>query len=215
MRSILFFIFFIAAGPVLAQQQVLTYHYDNQRTGWNQNETILTPANVPGLRLLASVPLDDEVVAQPLVYNGIIYVVTKNNSVYSIDASGNILTQQNLGPPIGNFGILSTPVIDPTSSTLYVMVYFDANNDLNNQLPTYQLHALDANSLTDKVTPVTVSASGRLTNGSTYQFDASVTEQRPALLLSTNGNIYAGFGAFYDSNPNAARGWLLSWQGGP
>ena len=25
---------------------VTTYHYDNQRTGWNPNETTLTPANV-------------------------------------------------------------------------------------------------------------------------------------------------------------------------
>ena len=28
------------------QQSVTTYHYDNYRTGWNSNETILTPANV-------------------------------------------------------------------------------------------------------------------------------------------------------------------------
>jgi len=27
-------------------QSVTTYHYDNHRTGWNSNETILTPANV-------------------------------------------------------------------------------------------------------------------------------------------------------------------------
>jgi hypothetical protein len=222
MRSILVFMSFtIVAGHALAQQQVLTYHYDNQRTGWNQNETILTPANVPGLQLLASVPLDDEVDAQPLVYNGIVYVVTENNSVYAIDTLGNILTQTNLGPPIvnvkiafGNLGINSTPVIDPTSSTLYVISYFDANNDTNNQLPTYQLHALDTNSLTDKVPPVTVSASGRLTNGSIYQFDASLTQQRPAILLSTNGNIYAGFGSFYDFNAAVSRGWLLGWQGG-
>jgi len=96
MRSILFLIFFIAVRPALAQQQVLTYHYDNQRTGWNQNETILTPATVPGLQLLASVPLDEEVDAQPLIYNGVIYIVTENNSVYAIDTSGNILTQKAL-----------------------------------------------------------------------------------------------------------------------
>lgn len=27
-------------------QAVATYHYDNFRTGWNSNETILTPSNV-------------------------------------------------------------------------------------------------------------------------------------------------------------------------
>jgi hypothetical protein len=35
-------------GAVLASGQtaITTHHYDNHRTGWNQNETTLTPANV-------------------------------------------------------------------------------------------------------------------------------------------------------------------------
>ena len=37
----------IPTAPAVAQKQaVTTYHYDNQRTGWNHNETTLTPANV-------------------------------------------------------------------------------------------------------------------------------------------------------------------------
>ena len=39
---------FISAGAVLAAGQVAvtTYHYDNNRTGWNKHETSLTPANI-------------------------------------------------------------------------------------------------------------------------------------------------------------------------
>jgi outer membrane protein assembly factor BamB len=200
---------------------VLTYHYDNQRTGWNPSESVLTPANVPGLQLAASVPLDDQVDAQPLVFKGAIYVVTENNSVYAIDAnSGNVIASTNLGTPVttpvygcnsGHVGITSTPVIDPGSSTLYVMAYrYNGNGS-----PVFQLHALNTRSLTDKIAPRTVAASRKLTNGETYHFDASVTRQRAALLLSANGNIYAGFATFCDNvSPNISRGWLLGWNGG-
>jgi outer membrane protein assembly factor BamB len=76
----------------------LTYHYNNQRTGWNPNEALLTPSNVPSLQLLASVPLDDQVDAQPLLFNGVVYVVTENNSVYAINASsGNLIASRTLG----------------------------------------------------------------------------------------------------------------------
>jgi hypothetical protein len=34
------------AGAACAQVNVTTYHYNNLRTGWNQNETSLTQSNV-------------------------------------------------------------------------------------------------------------------------------------------------------------------------
>ena len=211
---------FFAAVATGAQSQVTTHHYDNQRTGWNPTETVLTPATVPGLQLFASVLLDDQVDAQPLVYNGLVYVVTENNSVYAVDSGGNILVQNNLGSPVSqsvlpgqcnnsgsNVGITSTPVIDPGSSTLYVMVY----NDDGNGNPTYQLHALDTGSLTDKVAPITVTASASLINHKNYTFDPTSSRQRSALLLSTNGNVYAGFASFCDLNSDLSRGWILGW----
>ena len=38
----------ISASPLLAgaQTAVTTYHYDNNRTGWNRTESVLTPTNV-------------------------------------------------------------------------------------------------------------------------------------------------------------------------
>src|SRR5437868_13253838 len=92
------------AGPI----SVTTYHYDNLRTGWNQIETGLRPANVASVKfkLMASTVLDDQVDAQPLVLgsqkvNGhgareVVYVATESNTIYAIDANnGQILLQKN------------------------------------------------------------------------------------------------------------------------
>lgn len=228
-------VFLGAVGATAAgAQAVTTYHYDNYRTGWNSNETILTPANVntSTFGLLLSVALDDQVDNQPLYvsavnitagpYQGthdVVYVAAESNTIYAIDAqTGTVLLSPNFGTPIvhplncnnsvGNVGINSTPVIDPASNTLYVMVYA-----LQNKTPAYLLHALDLGSLTDKVAPQLVTASRQLTNGSTFNFNATYQRQRPGLLLA-NGNVYAAFGSFCDYKPNLSRGWLLGWKTG-
>jgi hypothetical protein len=181
---------------------------------------------------MGTVAVDDQVDAQPLVVPGVkitagshrgihdvVYVATENNSVYAIEAThGVVLLKVNLGAPVPrplgcgnngpNVGINSTPVIDPTSNTLYVMVYTKTASG-----PAYYLHALDLGSLADKVTAQLVTASHTLANGSTYTFDATYHRQRPALLLA-NGNVYAGFGSFCDFSANLSRGWLLGWQTG-
>jgi hypothetical protein len=78
--------------------------------------------------------------------------------------------------------------------------------------PTHRLHALDLETLADKPgSPMTVTASNQLADGSTYQFDASVQRQRPGL-LQANGNIYAGFGAYCDFKAAQSRGWVLGWN---
>jgi hypothetical protein len=225
----------LCASLAFGQISVTTYHYDNHRTGWNRKETVLTPANVNAgsFGLLKTVHLDDQVDAQPLVVPGVVitagnfkgthdvvYVVTENNTVYAIDVhTGAILLNPNFGQPIvyplgcGNnapdVGITSTPVIDLSRKTLYVMVYTRGSNTK----PIYQLHALDLGSLTDKVPPQTVAASHTLTDGTTFTFDATYQRQRPGLLLA-NGSIYAGFGSFCDLRADVSRGWLLGWTAG-
>ncbi len=234
--SVLAVLLFISASVWLAagQTAVTTYHYDNYRTGWNQNESALTPANVgkSTFGLLLTVALDDQVDAQPLVVPGVqitagnfqgthdvVYVATENNSIYAIDVhTGTVLLNPNFGRPVSyplgcsnngpNVGINSTPVIDVSSNTLYVMIYTQAPSG-----PTYTLHALDLGSLTDNVTPQVVTASNTLTNGSIFHFNATYQRQRPALLLA-NGSIYAGFGSFCDLAANLSRGWLLGWTAG-
>ncbi|MGH6847396.1 MAG: hypothetical protein ACREC0_08140, partial [Methylocella sp.] len=55
-----------AAPAAAVLQPVTTYHYDNQRTGWNPYETTLTQANVgqTTFGVVAQVTLDDQVDAQ-------------------------------------------------------------------------------------------------------------------------------------------------------
>jgi len=217
-----------AAGPT----PVATYHYDNNRTGWQSNETALTPTNVKSssFGLLVSVKLDDQVDAQPLFVPGVnitsgsskgvhdvIYIASEGNTVYAIDAeAGTVLLTVNLGTPVPfplgcgnngpNVGVNSTPVIDVTASTLYVMAYTQEASG-----PAYHLHALDLGSLADKVSPQLVVASHKLSDGSTFNFSATYQRQRAALLLA-NGNVYAGFASFCDFAADKSRGWLLGWQ---
>ena len=228
---------FIAASAVIAagQTAVTTYHNDNLRTGWNPNETTLTPANVKKgvFGLQHTVALDDQVDAQPLVVPGVMittgqfegtvhdvaYIASESNTVYAIDVhTGTVLLNPNFGTavttPLGctnngpKVGVNSTPVIDLPSNTLYVMIY---NQDKSAQ--NFRLHALDLGSLTDKATPQVVSASHTLTNGTTFNFNAKYQRQRAAL-LAANGSVYAGFASFCDFSGNLSRGWLLGWTAG-
>jgi hypothetical protein len=211
---------------------VTTYHYDNLRTGWNRHEEKLKYKNVssPKFGLRHTVVLDDQVDAQPLVVphvkitagpkageHEVVYMATEGNTVSAIDAiNGDMLVSVNLGNPVPlplgcgnngpNVGVNGTPVIDLENGTLYVIVY-----TLVGGTPTYYLHALDLGNLTDKMPPVLVSASHTLTDGSTFNFNATYQRQRPGLLL-THGNVYAGFGSFCDWGGTNSRGWVLGWN---
>jgi hypothetical protein len=217
-----------------SQTAITTYHVDNNRTGWNSHETVLTPANVAPstFGLLKTVTLDDQVDGQPLFVPGVtitagthqglhdvVYVASEGNTVYAIDAeAGTILLNPNFGRPVSypigctnngpNVGINSTPVIDLTSNTLYVVIYTQDSTG-----PAYRVHALDLGSLTDKTAPQLVVASHTLRDGTTFNFNATYQRQRPGLLLA-NGNVYAGFGSFCDFAANLSRGWLLGWSTG-
>ncbi len=218
-----------------AQVSVLTHHYDNARTGWNANETALNAQTVAdgGFGLRHTVSVDQQLNAQPLIVPGVnlqgqgvhdvAYLATENNTVYAVDAeSGAMLLSRNLGTPVpaseivggtcdktsGVVGIDSTPVIDAQAGLLYVVTYTEENN-----APTYRLHALNITTLADGVASVIVSASGELVNNTSYQFNAAVSRQRPALLFA-NSTIYAAFGSFCDHDQSTTRGWMLGWQAG-
>jgi hypothetical protein len=77
---------------------VVTYHYDNLRTGQNLHETILTPANVNSAKFgkLGAFTVDGRVDAQPLYLSAVaipsvgtrnvLYVATEHGTVYAFDA---------------------------------------------------------------------------------------------------------------------------------
>lgn len=78
---------------------VVTWHYDNKRSGVQSDETILTPANVNSSSFgkLAEYTLDGQVDGQVLYLHqvnipnvglkNVVYVATENDSVYAIDAA--------------------------------------------------------------------------------------------------------------------------------
>lgn len=218
-----------------SQAYVTTHHYDNFRTGWNSKETALTYESVQaggGQRfgLLGAVALDGQVDAQPLVVpnaviagapasgsDDVVFVATENNTVYAIDAAtGTVLNARNLGAPVpmplnctnnaDTVGINSTPVIDPTTRSLYVMAYVQDSDG-----PAYYLHRLSLRDFSDVVPPQKVAATNYLTDGTGYAFNATYVRQRAAL-TQANGVVYAAFGSFCDFSADKARGWMLGWQ---
>jgi uncharacterized protein YjdB len=206
---------------------VPTWHYDNGRSGLNPNETTLTPANVApkSFGKLFSYLVDGYAYAEPLlmsnitingVAHNVLYIATENDSVYAFDAdtygTGKPLWQTSVlksgeAPISGTVkpvqGITSTPVIDPSTNTIYVV---------SAQKPsaggaTYRLSALDITTGAQKHSPVTITASVSGTNSTAVNgkvFLPSGCVQRAALLLS-QGTLYIGVGSCHS-------GWLLSYD---
>ena len=99
------------SGLALAEppRNVLTYHNDTARTGWNPFETILTPAKVAGgqFGFLFADKVDGQVYGQPLYvshlnlpdkgFPNVLFVVTEHDSVYALDAdhAGKIFWQDH------------------------------------------------------------------------------------------------------------------------
>src|SRR5918992_1726591 len=127
------------ATPLSAS--ITTRSSDNARTGWNQDETVLNPANVSPstFHKIGELRVDDKIEASPLYVESVnthsgtrdlVIVATTNNTVYAFDANTNAkVWDQSLGSAVqglkpalyDKWGITATPVIDPDTNTLYVV----------------------------------------------------------------------------------------------
>src|SRR4051812_27053904 len=97
--------------PIPQGVSVLTQHNDNNRSGWNANETALTTANVNAAKFgeVFTVLVDDQVYAQPLVvghvlmgdsYHNVVIVATVRNTVYAFDGDdGTLYWQKSFTAP--------------------------------------------------------------------------------------------------------------------
>lgn len=196
---------------------------------------------------LFSCNVDAAIYAQPLwvanlsiggAAHNVLFVATQRDSVYAFDADSS--SCQNLwGGPKNlkaagetwvtsadesgctdlepDIGIVGTPVIDPSTNTLYAV-----SKTKNNAGTTFhqRLHALDLLTGNEKFNgPIdlqaTVSGNGGGSSGGSLSFDPLINGQRPALLLSNDAGgkhvviswaSHCDFGQYH--------GWLISYNAG-
>ncbi|HVN28548.1 MAG TPA: hypothetical protein VMT64_08690, partial [Candidatus Binataceae bacterium] len=176
---------------------------------------------------------------EPLYANGVVipghgamevvYVATEHDSVYAFDATGAIASplwhvsflnakakitsvpsqrvhSNDIAPEIG---ITGTPVIDPTSNTLYV-----ASETLEKNTIVQRLHAMDLSTGAEKFgAPIAVSATTPGTasdgDGQNITFAPALANQRCGLALN-NGIVYVTYASHGDVG--AYHGWILGYD---
>ena len=200
----------LSAGGTAAAD-VGTVAHDVLRTGWDNNESALTPSSVASSTFgrLFSTAVDGQVYAQPLVVGGTVVAATENNFAYGLDsATGAAKWVRTLGPAwpastvscgdlTPNIGITSTPVYDPATKSVFMLA--KTNDGASPQLPHWYMHSLDLVTGAERAGfPVLIS--GAPTNDPSRPFNAMTAMQRPGLLLM-NGVVYAGFASHCDYAP--------------
>ena len=164
--------------------------------------------------------------------HNVVYAATEHDSVYAFDADGTAtspLWQRSFINPVAGIttvsdadfpqsyediapeiGITGTPVIDPSSGTLYVVAKTKENGNC-----FQRLHALDISSGAEKFGgPVTIQASvpgsGVRNDGKgNVVLDPLINLQRAGLLLA-GGIVYTAFGSHGDFDP--FNGWILGYD---
>ncbi|MGH2480270.1 MAG: hypothetical protein ACRDHW_11490, partial [Ktedonobacteraceae bacterium] len=206
---------------------VLTYKYDNQRTGEDADETRLNVRNVNSQQFgrLVSYPVDGQIYGQPLYVphvqvgdttRNLVFIVTERNSAYAFDAddtSGDTEPIWHTSFLDGSSTLISvqgmncdnvTPILGVTSTPVIdsasSTLFLVSYVDKNNAF-TYELHALDLATGHEKDgSPLIVHKTG---------FSSYRERQRAGLLLA-NGRIYMAFASFCDHKPY--HGWILSYS---
>jgi outer membrane protein assembly factor BamB len=217
---------------------VVTYHYDNARTGANLSETVLTPANVNAMKFgkIGFFSVDGKVDGQPVYLSqvsisggthNVLYVVSEHDSVYAFDAdNGTVLWHvsllgsgettsdpHNCSQIAPEIGITSTPVIDRSRGphgALYTVAM--SKNGTGNYFQ--RIHALDVTTGAELFGgPTTITAAypgtGDNSTGGSVVFDARQYAERAGLLL-LNGTVYTTWTSHCDQQPYT--GWIIGYD---
>ncbi|MGA8764714.1 MAG: hypothetical protein WB562_17725, partial [Candidatus Sulfotelmatobacter sp.] len=161
--------------------------------------------------------------------HNVLYVATEGDTVYAFDADGlspTVLWTDNFTNPSQGVNVISctkaglvcnvypttgitgTPVIDPATNTMYVLVRTaETSGSTTNYVQ--RLHALDITTGAEKLGgPVVISGSVKGTGaGSSHgkvMFNTLHNDQRTGLVLA-NGNIYIGWAG-------NAHGWVMAYD---
>lgn len=227
-----------------AAQNVVTQHNDNYRRGAYTSEKQLTPPTVrpSSFGRLYTRRVSGETMSQPLYVRAVrtaaglkdlIFVTTAKNNVYAFDAAdGNtdpgagLVWQRNLcgsvpstvcgETPSRLVGITSTPVIDASTQTMYVVARCSDNSGGPTDGANF-LYALNIADSTDRVPRVQIKATDPANRNVVFDFHCQ--RNRPGLLLS-KGIVYTAFGTFscdgycYAGTPQETpyRGWVIGYR---
>lgn len=217
---------------------ILTYHFDNARTGLNPYESTLTLANVKSAKfgLLRVLPVDGLVDAQPLhvselriagKLHNVVYAVTEHDSVYAFDSDTGLQLwhksvlgakettsdDHGCGQITPEIGITSTPVIDraagPNGTIFIVGMSLDQSGAYHQRL-----HALDLTTGAEILpgpTEIQATYPGTGANSSNGKviFDPSQYAERAGLLLM-NRTLYLSWTSHCDQDPYT--GWLMAYS---
>ncbi|MGO9635504.1 MAG: choice-of-anchor D domain-containing protein [Steroidobacteraceae bacterium] len=158
--------------------------------------------------------------------HNVLYVATMNDTLYAFDADAggaplwkiNVASLVGATPVpianfafsgnqniVGNLGILSTPVIDQSTNTLYLVAC-----TLENGTMVYRLHAVDIRSGDELIV-----AGGTVISGSYggVTFNSTGVTQRVSLVLAGNQVVF-GFGAMEaeSSDIGGYVGWVMAYN---
>jgi len=177
--------------PIVTKGSWPVYHRDDAHTGSDPSLPALTRVTAGW----TSAAVDGQIYAEPLIFGGIVYVATLNNTVYALNqADGSLIWTNHLrapeshspgttgGPQCGNVvpqGILGTPVVDPGTSRIYVVTLSGVDD----------LYRLEGLRLSDGVEQINTIITTKALTG----FDWTIEQQRGALEVA-NGNVYVPFG---------------------
>ena len=219
---------------------VFTYHNNVSRDGSNTHEFALTPSNVTtsSFGKLFSCNADGALYAQPLWVpnvsigggtHNVVVAATMRDSVYVFDADANPCvaywnkTLIPTGETYGNWndlgsadiypdiGILGTPVIDPASSTIYLVTKTkDAGGAYHQRI--HALSLIDGSEKfggpADITSSITVPGTGDGSSGGNVPFDPRSENQRCGLAL-VNGVVYVSWASHGDNGPY--HGWIIGY----
>jgi len=219
-------------------QDVLTYHNNNSRTGLNNAETVLTPANVNAATFgkILNLPVDGHVDAQPLYLSAVtaggairnlLIVATEGDSVYAFDADTGakiwrvnmlragetVADNRGCGANAPTIGIQSTPVIfRPKTGNPMIYVVSMSKDAAGNY--HQRLHAMDATNGSQMSHPaVDIAASypgtGDNSSNGNVIFDPGQYRERAGLLL-VGHTVYLAFGSLCDVRPYT--GWIMGYN---
>ena len=227
-------------GTANSSVDVMTYHYDNGRSGQNLNETALTLTNVNSTKFgkLGEFAVDGKVDGQPLYLSqvtiggqnkNVLYAVTEHGSVYAFDADSiNGMTSAFLwktstlgsgettsdargcGQVSPEIGITATPVIDRTRNAIYVIAMSKNSGGSYFQ----RIHALDLSTGAELFSgPKTITAAypGTGDNSSGGNVVFDPKQYKERPgLLQIGGTIYTTWSSHCDIRPYTS--WVMAFS---